>query len=94
MIFRSYNQTLSQTSKAMAIGIFMLGLMLIGLGVLVAAFPKVFAYVVAGLLVAAGLGVSATALKIYLMHRRLTRTITGQDDMRSSNVEVRPPETS
>jgi len=92
MIFRFSNQTLSQTSKAMAIGIFMLGLMLISLGVLVAAFPKVFAYVVAGLLVAAGVGVSATALKIYLMHRRLTPKVSGQDDMRSPNVQVRPPD--
>jgi len=92
MIFRTYSQTLSQASKTMAAGILMVGLLLISLGVLIAVFPKVFAYVVAGVLVVAGLGIAATALKIFLMHRRLTQTASGQDDMRSPNVQVRPPD--
>jgi len=92
MIFRTYSQTLSQASKTMAAGILMVGLMLISLGVLVAAFPKVFAYVVAAILVTAGLGFAVTALKIFLMHRRLTRKDSGQDDMRSPNIQVRPPD--
>jgi hypothetical protein len=92
MIFRTYSQTLSQASKTMAAGILMVGLMLISLGVLIAAFPKVFAYVVAGVLVAAGLGIAAVSLKIFLMHRGLTRKDSGQDDMRSPNIQVRPPD--
>ena len=91
MIFRFYSQTLSRVSKAMAVGIFMLGLILIGLGVLVAAFPKVFAYLVAGLFVAAGLGCAGVAARIFLTYRRLAKTIPGQDDMRSHNVQVRAP---
>jgi len=92
MIFRTYSQTLSQASKAMALGILMVGLMLISLGVLIAVFPKVFAYVVAVILIAAGLGFASVALKIFLMQRRLNRTTSSQEDMRSPNVQIRPPD--
>lgn len=89
MVFRFYSQALSQTSKAMAVGIFMLGLMLVGLGVLIAAFPKVFAYLVAGLFVVAGLGCAGAVIRILLAFRRIAKTVAGQDDMRSDNVRVR-----
>jgi len=92
MIFRLYSQTISQASKAVAMGILMLGLLSIGLGVLVAAFPKVFAYVVAGVLVAAGLGCAGVAARIFLTYRRLAKTVAGQDDMRSENIRVRTPD--
>jgi hypothetical protein len=92
MIFRFYSQTLSQASKAMAMGILLVGLTLVSLGVLIAVFPKVFAYVVAVILVAAGLGLAGVAVKIFLLHRSVMGTSPDEHDMRSSNVQVRPPD--
>ena len=92
MMFRFYSQTLSQVSKAMAMGILLVGLTLVSLGVLIAAFPKVFAYVVAVILVAVGLGFAGVAVKIFLMHRSAMGTSPDERDMRSTNVQVRPPD--
>jgi len=92
MVFRFYSQTLSQASRAMAIGIFMLGLMLISLGVLIAAFPKVFAYLVAALFVLAGLGCAGAAVRILLAYRQAAKTAAGEGDMRSDNIRIRPPD--
>lgn len=92
MNVRFYSRTLSQASKTMAMGILMGGLMLVGLGILIAAFPKVFAYVVAAILVASGLGLAGMAVKIFLMHRDAGQAPSDGQDMRSPNVQVRPPD--
>ncbi|MBP8303923.1 MAG: hypothetical protein KBE04_07340 [Phycisphaerae bacterium] len=92
MNVRFYSQALSQASKTMAMGILMVGLILMGLGILIAAFPKVFAYVVAAILGACGLGLAGMAIKIFLIHRDAGQDPSDGQDMRSPNVQVRAPD--
>jgi hypothetical protein len=92
MPFRFYSQMLSTTSRTVAAGILSLGLMLIGLGVLIAAFPRAFAFIVAGLLVLAGLGCAITAVRIFLSYKQMAKSASFQDEMRSDNIRVRPPD--
>jgi hypothetical protein len=92
MAFRFYSQTLSSASRMVAAGILSLGIMLIGLGVLIAAFPKAFAYIVAALLILAGLGCGVAAFRIFLAYKRMAKTASLQDEMRSENIRIRPPD--
>jgi hypothetical protein len=92
MAFRFYSQTLSTASRTMAAGILSLGIMLVGLGVLIAAFPRAFAYIVAGLLILAGLGCAITAVRIFMAYKQMAKPASAQDEMRSDNIRVRPPD--
>jgi len=65
MIFRHYSNALSQASRAVASGLLVVGMLLIGFGVLIAALPELFAYLAAVLFFVAGVGCGATALKIF-----------------------------
>ncbi len=92
MAVRFYSQMLSTTSRTVAAGILSLGLMLIGLGVLIAAFPKAFAYIIAGLLILAGLGCAITAVRIFMAYQQMAKTTPQQDEMRSDNIRIRRPD--
>ena len=87
MIFRYYSNTVSQASRAMAKGIFVVGLLLIGFGALIVAMPEIFALLVAGIFVFFGIGCLMTAIKIYWAQRP---SHTGRsDDPFRENVRVR-----
>lgn len=90
MVFRYYSNVLSQASRAAASGILVVGMLLIGFGVLIAALPELFAYLAAALFFIGGVGCGLTALKIFWAQRQMNRA-EGPDPMRY-NVRVRQTE--
>jgi len=73
MIFRYYSNAVSQATRGIATGILIVGMMLIGFGMLIAAMPEVFAYLAAGLFFLGGFGCAVTAFKIYWAQRQAQR---------------------
>ena len=90
MVFRYYSNVLSQASRTLASGILVVGMLLVGFGVLIAALPEVFAYLVAALFIVAGVGCGATALKILWTQRHVDKA-EDQGPVRY-NVRVRQTE--
>jgi hypothetical protein len=88
MSFRFYTNAISQASKSVAKGIFVVGLLLIGFGILILALPELFAMLAALIFFIAGAGCAGTAIKIYLTQRRVDKfTSDGSDDYRE-NVQI------
>ena len=73
MSFRFYTNMISQASRGIAGGVFVLGLLLIGFGVIIIALPEVFAFLAAAVFFVAGIGCAVTAVRIFLFHRRLDK---------------------
>jgi membrane protein implicated in regulation of membrane protease activity len=73
MSFRFYTSILSQASRTIATGILTVGLVLIGFGAVIAAFPEVFAYLAAAVFFVVGLSLVLAALKMLWTQRRLSR---------------------
>ena len=73
MPFRFYTNVLSQATRTMASGILVVGLLLVGFGVTILAFPEVFAYLAATVFFIAGVGCALTAAKVFWAHRQLDR---------------------
>lgn len=90
MIFRYYTNALSQASRAVASAVLVVGMLLIGFGVLIAALPELFAYLAAALFFVAGIGCGLTALKIFWAQHQVDRT-QEQGPLRH-NVRVRQTE--
>ena len=59
-------------------GIFTVGLLLIGFGIIIIALPELFAMLAALVFFAAGVGCAVTAVKIYFAQRRIDKM--GSDD--------------
>lgn len=91
MVFRFYNSAVSQASRSLAYSILVIGLMLMGFGVIIAAMPEVFAYLAAAVFFVLGLGCALTALKIYLAHRRLSRAAPPQVYRDNVRIHVQHP---
>jgi cobalamin biosynthesis protein CobD/CbiB len=87
-MFRYYTNAISNASKSIAWGIFVLALILIGFGVLILALPELFAILAAVVFFIAGAGCAATALKIYLAQRHIDR-ITRDDESTGYRQNVR-----
>ncbi len=79
MVFRYYSNALSQASRSVASAIMIVGLLLIGFGVLIAALPQFFAYLAAGVFFVAGLACGITAIKIFWAQSRIDRA-AAQDE--------------
>ena len=88
MSFRFYTNAISQASRSIAAGIFIVGLLLIGFGVIIIALPELFAMVAAVIFFIAGVGCGVTAIKIFLAQRQLNKINSdGSDDYRE-NVQI------
>ena len=79
MDFRFYSNALSRASRAVAATIMIVGLLLIGFGVLIAALPEFFAYLAAGVFFIAGIGCGITAIKIFWVQGRIDRATEQQE---------------
>jgi len=88
MSFQFYTNLISQTSRAFARWLFIIGLMLVGFGLLVYWLRDIFAFIAAGLFVFAGIGCAVTAIKIYFSQRRFDKMNRPSDEHRE-NVRVR-----
>ncbi len=92
MSFRFYTDAISRASRSIATGIFIVGLLLIGFGVIIIALPEIFALLAAAVFFIAGLGCAITALKIFLASGKLGKT-SGDDSTRyRKNVQIHTEE--
>ena len=73
MNLRFYTNAVSQASRALASGIFILGLVLVGFGFMIYLLPKFFATLAAIVFSVVGIGCISTAVKIFLAQRRLDK---------------------
>lgn len=88
MSFRFYTNAISQVSRAAAAGIFILGLLLIGFALLIYALPRFFATLAAIVFFVAGIGCGITAVKIFLVQRRLDKFSSSDSDAYRENVHI------
>ena len=88
MSFRFYTNAISQASKGIAAGIFILGLLLIGFALLIYALPKFFATLAAIVFFVTGLGCGITAVKIFLAQRKLDKLSSDDSDAYRKNVQI------
>ncbi len=66
MIFKYYNNFVTQASRHLAAWLFLVGLLLIGFGVLIFVLRDFFAFLAAVVFFIAGVGCGITALKMYI----------------------------
>jgi hypothetical protein len=88
MPFSFYSNMLSLASRSLASGILIVGLLLIGFGTLILAFPEVFALLAAMVFFVAGVSCAMIAIKIFWMQRRLDR-FGSHDDEEAHRINVR-----
>jgi hypothetical protein len=88
MAFRFYSNTLSQATKGAATFVFIIGLLLIGFGVVIIAFPEIFAFLAAMIFFIAGLGCAGTALKIFLASRQMRGSDSAPSNEHRENVRI------
>ncbi len=85
MWFHSYTNMLSQASRTVAMGILTVGLVLIGFGAVIVAFPEVFAFLAAAVFFVVGLSLAVAALKMLWTQRRFSR---GSPTVYRENVRI------
>lgn len=87
MSFRFYSNMLSQASRNVAAGIFIIGLVLAGFGFMIYLLPKLFATLAAMIFFVAGAGCVITAVRIFLAQRKLDNLMDKSSDYRK-NVRI------
>jgi hypothetical protein len=87
MVFRFYSNAVSQASRSIAAGIFIIGMVLIGFGFLIYLLPKLFAALAAIFFWTIGVGCGITAVKIFLASGKQSN-IDPSDGYRE-NVQIR-----
>jgi hypothetical protein len=86
--FRFYTNVISQASRSLAVGSFIVGLLLLGFGLLIYALPKLFAILAALVFFAAGTACIIAAVKIFVAQRRLNKMARGSDSSYRENVSI------
>ena len=88
MSFRFYTNMISQASRTVAASLSLLSLMLVGFGIVIAAFPEVFAYLAAAVFFVAGVGCAFTAFKIFWAQRKFDKTASDDSQPYRENVRI------
>ena len=88
MSFRFYSNAVSQATRGIATGIFVVGLLLVGFGMLILKMPEVFAFLAACIFFIAGSGCALTAIKIYFAQRTMDRGNPPESTAYRSNVRI------
>lgn len=92
MDFRFYRNAISQASRNIAAGIFITGLVLTGFGVIIIALPEIFAFLAAAVFFVAGLVCWITAVKIFLVQRRIDKITSDDPEGHRKNVRIHAEE--
>ena len=87
-MFFHYTNAVSQASRGFAKGLFMLALLLVGFGVVILAFPEIFAFLAALVFFIGGLGCAGTAIKIYLVQKRFDKMNSPDSEEYRENVGI------
>ena len=88
MSFRFYTNMISQASRNIAVGIFTIGLTLIGFGFMIYLLPRFFATLAAVVFFVAGIGCGITAVKIFLVQRKLGQINSEYSEPYRENVQI------
>ncbi|MCP4454080.1 MAG: hypothetical protein GY809_21685 [Planctomycetes bacterium] len=88
MPFRFYSSAVSQATRGIAYGIFVVGLLLVGFGMLILKMPELFALLAAGIFFLAGSGCALTAIKIYFALRAMDRKPPSNSTAYRENVRI------
>ena len=88
MSFRFWTNAVCQASRGIAAGIFIVGLVLIGFGVIILALPEIFAFLAAVVFFIAGVACGITAVKIFLAQRELDKTASEDSQDYRKNVRI------
>jgi len=88
MSFRFYANAISQASRTVAAGIFIVGIVLIGFGFMIYVLPKFFATLAAIVFFIAGVSCGITAIKIFLAQRRLNKLNSDDSEAYRKNVQI------
>ena len=91
MNFRFYANAISQASRKVASGIFIVGLVLIGFGGIILALPEIFAFLAAAVFFIVGIGCAITAVKIFWAQRRFNK-MTDDSHPYRENVDIHSEE--
>ena len=87
-MFRFYTNAVSQASRSIAAGIFTVGLLLIGFGILILALPELFAMLAAVIFFIVGAGCGVTAIKIFLAQRQIDKINSDDSQGYRENVQI------
>jgi hypothetical protein len=87
-MFRFYTNAISQASKSIATGIFTVGLLLVGFGILILALPALFAMLAAAVFFIVGAGCVGTAVRIFLSRKQIDKINSGDSAGYRENVQI------
>ena len=87
-MFRFYTNAVSRASRQFSAGIFVLGLILIGVGFLIWVLRELFAILFAVLFCAAGVGCSIFAVRLFFAQRKLSKRGEGDSGGYRENVSI------
>jgi len=88
-VFRfSFSNHLSQATKSMAKGSFLIGLFLIGFGMLVFVLRDLFALLAAGLFFLAGFSAIGYAIKLFIATYRTNKNASDPHNAYRKNVQI------
>ncbi len=88
MSFRFWTNAISEASRRIAAGIFIVGLLLIGFGVIILALPELFALLAAAVFFIAGIGCGITAIKIFLAQKKFDKLNNDESQGHRQNVQI------
>ncbi len=88
MVFRYYTNAISQASRSVATGIFIVGMILIGFGFMIYLLPKFFATLAALVFFIAGIGCGITAVKIFWASKKLDKADSEPSEGYRENVQI------
>ena len=92
MVFRFYSNAISQASRTLAAGVFIVGMLLVGFAFLIYLLPKWFAYFIAIVFCVAGIGCIAAAVRMFIAARQLEEMNQDETIAYRKNVHVREDE--
>lgn len=88
-MFKMYSNFISQASKHLAIGAFVVGMSLIGIGVIIWALPKVFAGIAALVFCFSGIGCIVSAVKILFAAKKVDSCINYESGSATTRINVK-----
>lgn len=91
MFFGYSSKDISKATNTIAAGIFIVGMVLIGFGVLIIALPELFALLAAAVFFIIGLSVIGYAIRLFVTIKKM-QGMDGNNEIYRENVEIHSPE--
>ncbi len=88
MPFRFHMNMLSQASRAVAATVMVVGMLLIGFAMIIAALPEIFAYLAAAVFFLVGLASIIFAIRMFWAQHRLDKSTPDDVEVYRENVRI------